>query len=47
MSAPDGAGPWVSHVQGVEKVSDHGTKNFRQKEKFRGKFVGISSKMQL
>jgi hypothetical protein len=19
-------GPWVSHVQGVEKVSDHGTK---------------------
>ena len=26
LSAPDGAGPWVSHVQGVEKVSDHRTK---------------------
>jgi hypothetical protein len=32
-----GAGPWVLHVQGVEKVSDHGTKNLDKRRNSEGK----------
>ena len=39
LSAPDGAGPWVSHVQGVEKVSDHGTKNLDKRRNSEGNLL--------
>jgi hypothetical protein len=29
-------GPWVSHVQGVEKVSDHGTKHLDKRRNLEG-----------
>jgi hypothetical protein len=32
-----GAGPWVPHVQGVEKVSEHGTKNLDKRRSSVGK----------